>query len=300
MSSETQKGGLTSRDILIACVMNVMWGLNLIAVKKGVDLISPLTAAALRQAMVLMICFPALKIVPGRMRALIGLGVLSGGIFYIFINLSMAVSTNVSALAIAGQLGVPFSLIAAVIFLKERIHLYRIAGIVLAFGGVVLLVFDPAVVHEHAGIALTAGSCVVWAACSLIQRQLKGVPILTIYAWIGLLGSFTLFPLAWLFEPAGIERLPSVPLSAFGWVLFSALGSTVIGQGAMSYLLQKHPISSVVPLTLAAPVIAVIVSSLYFGTRLTPLMLAGGVIVMMGVAIVTIRTAKVKELEERS
>ena len=300
MGSEAPKGGLTPRDILIACVMNVMWGLNLIAVKKGVDLASPLTAAALRQVMVLMICFPALRVVPGRMRELIGLGILSGGVFYIFINLSMAVSTNVSALAIAGQLGVPFSLIAAVIFLKERIHKYRIAGIALAFGGVVLLVFDPAVVHEHAGIALTVGSCVVWAACSLIQRRLKGMPILTIYAWIGLLGSLILFPLAWLFEPAGVERLPALPLSALGWILFSALGSTVIGQGAMSYLLQKHPISSVVPLTLAAPVIAVIVSSFYFGTRITPLMAMGGVIVMIGVAIVTIRTAKTRELEEGS
>lgn len=300
MGSEAPKGGLTPRDILIACVMNVMWGLNLIAVKKGVDLASPLTAAALRQVMVLMICFPALRVVPGRMRELIGLGILSGGVFYIFINLSMAVSSNVSALAIAGQLGVPFSLIAAVIFLKERIHKYRIAGIALAFGGVVLLVFDPAVVHEHAGIALTVGSCVVWAACSLIQRRLKGMPILTIYAWIGLLGSLILFPLAWLFEPAGVERLPDLPLSALGWILFSALGSTVIGQGAMSYLLQKHPISSVVPLTLAAPVIAVIVSSFYFGTRITPLMALGGVIVMIGVAIVTIRTAKTRELEEGS
>ena len=41
-----------------------------------------------------------------------------------------------------------------------------------------------------------------------------------------------------------------LPLSTFGWVLFSALGSTVIGQGAMSILLQRHPVSTVVPLTL--------------------------------------------------
>lgn len=298
MTSQVHKGGLTSRDLLIACVMNVMWGLNLIAVKMGVDLVSPLTAAALRQVMVLIICLPGLKIVPGKMRELLGLGLLSGGIFYIFVNLSLAVSTNVSALAIAGQLGVPFSLIAAVIFLKERIHIYRIGGIALAFGGVVLLVFDPAVVHEHAGIALTAGSCLVWAACSLIQRRLKGMPILTIYAWIGLIGSIVLLPLAWVFEPESLAKLPGLPLSTFGWILFSALGSTVIGQGAMSFLLQKHPISAVVPLTLAAPVIAVIVSSLYFGTKLTPLMMLGGVIVMVGVAIVTIRTAKVRELEE--
>lgn len=112
--------GLTARDILIACVMNIMWGLNLIAVKMGVDLVSPLTAAWLRQAMVLAICLPALKIIPGKMRELLLLGVLSGALFYIFVNLSLAVSDNVSALAIAGQLGVPFSLIMAVMFLGEK------------------------------------------------------------------------------------------------------------------------------------------------------------------------------------
>lgn len=293
-------GGLTSRDILIACAMNLMWGLNLIAVKMGVDLVAPLTAAWLRQAMVLAICLPSLRIIPGKMRELLLLGLLSGALFYIFVNLSLAVSDNVSAMAIAGQLGVPFSLIMAVIFLGERIHKYRIAGIVLAFGGVVMLVFDPAVAHEQVGIALTAVSCLIWAFCSLIQRRLVGVPVLTIYAWVGLIGSLVLFPIALFFEPQSIVRLPSLPLSTLGWILFSALGSTVIGQGAMSLLLQRHPVSTVVPLSLVAPVIAVIASSLYFGTKLTPLMVAGGVIVMIGVAIVTIRTAKAKEAGQGS
>lgn len=292
--------GLTSQDILIACVMNIMWGLNLIAVKMGVDLVSPLTAAWLRQAMVLIICLPGLRIIPGRMRELILLGLLSGALFYIFINLSLAVSDNVGALAIAGQLGVPFSLIMAVIFLGERIHKYRIAGIALAFGGVIMLVFDPAAAHEQAGIALTAVSCLIWAFCSLIQRRLVGTPVLTIYAWVGLMGCIALFPIALFFEPQSIARLPSLPLSTLGWILFSALGSTVIGQGAMSVLLQRHPVSTVVPLTLVAPVIAVIAASLYFGTKLTPPMIAGGLIVMVGVAIVTIRTARVREAEESS
>ena len=293
-------GGLTSRDILIACAMNLMWGLNLIAVKMGVDLVAPLTAAWLRQVMVLVICLPSLRIIPGKMRELLLLGFLSGAVFYIFVNLSLAVSDNVSAMAIAGQLGVPFSLIMAVIFLGERIHKFRIAGIMLAFGGVVMLVFDPAVAHEQAGIALTAVSCLIWAFCSLIQRRLVGTPVLTIYAWVGLIGSLVLFPIALFFEPHSIWRVPSLPLSTLGWILFSALGSTVIGQGAMSLLLQRHPVSTVVPLSLVAPVIAVIASSLYFGTKLTPLMVAGGVIVMIGVAIVTIRTAKAKEAGQGS
>lgn len=292
--------GLTARDMLIACAMNLMWGLNLIAVKMGVDLVSPLTAAWLRQVMVLVICLPALKIIPGKMRELLLLGLMSGALFYIFVNLSLAVSNNISALAIAGQLGVPFSLIMAVLFLGEKIHGPRILGIVLAFGGVVMLVFDPAAAHEQFGIALTAISCLIWAFCSLIQRRLIGTPVLTIYAWVGLVGSLVLFPFAFWFEPQSFAELPSLPLSTFGWILFSALGSTVIGQGAMSILLQRHPVSSVIPLTLVAPVIAVIASSFYFGTRLTAHMIIGGVIVMIGIAIVTTRTAKAKEAGQGS
>jgi O-acetylserine/cysteine efflux transporter len=285
----------TARDLTIAAVMNVMWGLNIIAVKMGVDLIAPMTAAWLRQTMVLIICLPALRLVPGKMRELMLLGVLSGALFYIFINFSLAVSDNVSALAIAGQLGAPFSLILAIIFLGERVQKYRIIGMTLSFAGVILLVFDPSAVDEEAGIALTAAASLVWAICSLIQRRLIGVPVLTIYAWIGLIGSLILLPIAWVVEPQSVRSIPMLPLSTFGWILFSALGSTVIGQGAMSLLLQRHPVSSVVPLTLLTPVISVIVAAYYFKTPLTPIMIVGGLIVMAGVAIVTIRTAKAKE-----
>lgn len=282
-------------DILVAVAMNVMWGLNLIAVKMGVDLIEPLTAGWLRQVMVMLICLPALRVIDGKMRELLALGALSGALFYIIVNISMAVSTNVSALAIAGQLGAPFSLILAVVFLGERVHKYRIAGMALAFAGVVMIVFDPHAVDERLGLALTAAASFVWAICSLIQRRLIGVPVLTIYAWIGLIGTVVLGPLAFLVEPEAFKSLPNLPLSTFGWVLFSALGSTVIGQGAMSILLQRHPVSTVVPLTLPTPVISVIAASYWFGTKMTPVMIAGGVVVLFGVAIVTLRTARAAE-----
>lgn len=280
--------------------MNLLWGLNLIAVKMGVDLLAPLTAAWLRQVMVLLICLPALRIIPGKMWYLAALGVMSGALFYIVTNLSLAVAENVSALAIAGQLGVPFSLILAVIIFKERIHRTRILGIALSLGGVFLIAFDPAAINERLGLALTALASLIWAICSLLQRQLVGTPILTIYAWVGLFGSILIFPVALVAEPAAVAGLPDVTLKALGWILFSALGSTVIGQGAMSLLLQRHPVSTVVPLTLLAPVIAVIAASLYFGTRLTLPMIVGGIFVMVGIAIVTIRTARVKEGDFRA
>lgn len=286
---------LGARDIGVAIVMNLLWGMNIIAVKMSVETIPPLTAAFLRQAIVLIVCLSWLRIVPGRMRGLLGFGVLAGGVYFLVINLSMKVATNVSALAIAGQLGVPFSMLLAVLVLKERIHKYRIIGVALSLLGVGILVFDPAVANEYPGIALTALASFIWACSSLLQRNLKGVPVLTMYAWVGLIGTVTILPIIVIFEPEGLRAMPHIPLSSFAWVAFSAIGSTLIGHGSMTWLLQRHPISSVTPLTLAAPVLSVLFASLFFRTPLTPLMILGGIVALTGVAIVTIRSAKVGE-----
>ncbi|HEU4967429.1 DMT family transporter [Sphingomonas sp.] len=286
---------LGARDIAVAALMNLLWGMNIIAVKMAVIEIPPLTAALLRQAIVLLVCASWLRIVPGRMRELLGFGVLTGGLYFLVINLSMAVATNVGALAIAGQLGVPFAMLLAVVILKERIHKYRIAGVAMSLAGVGILVFDPEVAREIPGIALTALASLIWAGSSLIQRNLRGVPVLSMYAWVGLLGVAILLPVALVFEPEGVHGIPRLPLHSLGWVAFSAIGSTILGHGSMSWLLQRHPVASVTPLTLASPVLSVVFASLFFHTPLTPLMILGGIIALAGVAIVTIRSARVGE-----
>ena len=291
-SSEGRNRGFGVQDMIVVAAMNILWGFNIIAVKMAVTAIAPLTAGFLRQALVLLVCMGSLRIVNGRMRALTALGILSGGAFYVATNLSLAITHNVGALAIAGQLGVPFSLVLAIIVFRERIHLPRIIGIALSVGGIGLLVFDPTMVNEIPGLALTALASFIWAICMLIQRRLIGVPVLTIYAWIGLWGTITLGAIALLVEPEAMRSIPSLALGTLGWVAFSAIGSTVLGQGSMSWLLQRHPVSIVTPLTLAAPVIAVFATGWYFDTPPTMLMLAGGAIAMIGVAIVTIRTAR--------
>jgi O-acetylserine/cysteine efflux transporter len=286
---------LGARDLAVAAVMNLVWAMNIIAVKMAVIEIPPMTAALLRQGIVLLVCLSWLRVVPGRMKALFGFGVLTGGAYFVVINLSMKVATNVSALAIASQLGVPFAMLLAVVVLKERIHKYRIAGVAMSLLGVGILVFDPAVANEIPGIALTALASLIWAGSSLIQRSLRGVPVLTMYGWVGLFGVIIIGPVALLFEPEGVRSIPHLPLHSLGWVAFSAIGSTIIGHGSMSWLLQRHPVASVTPLTLASPVLSVVFASLFFHTPLTPIMILGGIIALTGVAIVTIRSARAGE-----
>ncbi|SNS39563.1 O-acetylserine/cysteine efflux transporter [Sphingomonas laterariae] len=286
---------LGPRDLIVALLINLTWGLNIIAVKMAVMATAPFAAGGLRQAVVLIACLPFLRWVPGRMRPLLVLAALNGTIFLIFTNFSLQVADNVSALAIAGQLGVPFSLILGVIFLGERIALPRMLGIALAFGGVVLLVFDPGIFSELPGLILMALGTFTWAVGAFLQRKLADVPALTIYAWIGLGGVIGLMPLSMWLEPGAFRNLPNLPLRDVGWLLFSGLGSSVIGQGGMAWLLQRHPISTVLPLTLGAPVIAVSASSYFFGTVLTPVMIAGGLLTLSGVVIITLRSARAKK-----
>jgi len=287
---EPAPAGLRATDILVAALINLVWGLNIIAVKMAVVATAPLTAAFLRQTVVLLVCLPFLRIVPGRTRVLLCLGLIVGA-FLMAVNLSLMVSTNLPALAIAGQLGVPFSLILAIIFLGERIALPRLLGIALTFSGVVIVVFDPGVAKELPGVLLTALGALFWAISSLIQRRLAGVPVLTIYAWIGLIGALMLGPAMLLAEPRTVAKLPQLPLRDLGWILFSGIGSTVMGQGGMAWLLQRHPVTTVLPLTLGAPVVAVAASSLFFGTVLTSTMIAGAMVAMIGVGIIVFRSA---------
>lgn len=285
------------RDLAVALAINLIWGLNIIAVKMSVNLVPPFTAALLRQAMVLVACLPWLRVVPGRMRDLIALSMVIGGAFFAIVNLSLVVTQNIGALAIAGQLGAPFSLILAVVFLGERIGPIRIAGMALAMSGCGLLVFDPMAAKEISGLLLTVFASLLWATGSLLQRRLIGVSIPTMYAWVGLGGTIVLAPLALFFERPVMTGAVTIPTVAFAWIAFSALGSTLIGSGGMAWLLQRHPVSTVIPVTLGAPVVGVLASSLVFGNPLTPVMVLGGVIAMAGVAIVTMRTAGAKEAE---
>ncbi len=272
--------------------MMLLWGFNIIAMKSVVDAAGALPGALLRQAIVALACLPFLRIVPGKMRLIVLLGVLSGGAFYVAIGLSLALATNISALAIAGQLGVPFSLILAVIFLKEKIGIPRLIGIILALFGVLLLVFDPEAGRELPALAISACGSMVWAIATLIQRNLGGIGVLNITGWLGLIGSLVILPFAVLIEPEGVAMLTSLSAETYAWTAYAAIGSSIGGHGAMVWLLQRHPISTVSPLTIPTPVISVCFATWWFGTPLSWLMIAGGLIALVGVSIVAIRNAQ--------
>lgn len=286
------------RHLLFILMIDLVMGSNPVITKLVVAEVAPVTAAFLRFILVFLACSPWLRWVPGRMGMVALTSLVAGAFFLAVTHISFSVADNVSALAIAGQLGVPFSVIFAMIFFRERVAWIRGMGIVLSLVGIAIVGFDPAIADERLGLLLTILGTLLWAAGSLMFRKLAGVPPLTIYAWLALISLPVLGLLSLLFEPGEIARVGSVPPATWGWIAFSALGTTVLGHGGMAWMLQRYPVSVISPLTLPAPLFAVVSAVIVFETPVTAQMVIGGLLTLAGVAIITIRSARKREIEK--
>lgn len=283
---------MRSAYVLLILVIDLLWAFNIIAIKEAVMAMPPLLSVALRYSVVLLACATALRIVEGRMGMILAMALITGAIQFGLGAYSYHVAHNLSALAIAGQLGVPLSLILAILIDGERIAWRRTVGILLALAGVTLLVFDPRIVDERLGIFLTFGASLCWAIGNLLFRRLAGVPVLTLYGWQALISIPLLLLASHFAEPGGLAGLRHVPMGAFGWIVYSAIAATLIGHVGMSWLLQRYPVTLITPYTLPTPLLAVVFATMYYGTPVTPLMWVGGALTIAGVAIITLRSAQ--------
>ena len=185
-------------DLSVAAAMNILWGMNIIAMKVTVGALAPFTAGAARLAIVGLICAPWMRPPAGRVKALALFGLITGGLFLLFLNLALKVSTNVGALAIVGQMAVPIALVLGAVILKERMNRAQLTGIAVAIVGIVVLMFDPRIFGELPGLLLMLLAATAWGTSSLVQRQLAGVHVLTLYFWTGLMGTVLLLPMSLL------------------------------------------------------------------------------------------------------
>ena len=279
--------------LALIMLINLIWAFNIVPIKVAVEAAGPLTAVLLRYVIVLVACLPWLRWLPGRMGWVLITGLVAGALFMGLGGVSFAVADNISVLAIAGQLGVPFSLILAVIVYRERIRWPRITAVALCFAGVAVMGFDPAIADESLALWLTVAASLCWAVGNLLFRKLAGVPVMTIHAWLAAISVPVLAVAAWAFEPERLAAVGTLSWQVWASLLYMGLASSLLGHGGMTWLLQRYPVALVSPLTLPTPLLSVIIAVIVFGTPITVQMVIGGVLTLIGVAIITLRTARV-------
>lgn len=283
---------LASRDLALLILVAATWSFNLVASKIGVTELPPILFTTLRFGLLSLVTLPFLRLFPGQMRTLLVAAFLSGAVQFAFMFTGLALARDVSTVAIATQLGVPITTLLSVWLLGERIRWRRILGIALAFGGVVLIGFDPQVLVYWEGLALVVVSCVFGSLGLIYIKRLEGVGPLELQAWIAITSWPLLLVLSLLLEEGQWTAVQGASWTGWGAVLFTALINSLLAHTAMFYLIQRYPVTSVAPLTLLSPVFSIAFSVTLLDETLSSRMLVGGAITLVGVFIVAVRDRK--------
>ncbi|HEX2493782.1 MAG TPA: EamA family transporter, partial [Steroidobacter sp.] len=90
---------LVGRDFALLIIMNLIWGLNLIASKIGVGQFPPIFLTALRFGSLALLLLPMLKVHRGQMGYLLGAALLTGPGAFALLFLGISLVKDVSAVA---------------------------------------------------------------------------------------------------------------------------------------------------------------------------------------------------------
>jgi O-acetylserine/cysteine efflux transporter len=107
-----------------------------------------------------------------------------------------------------------------------------------------------------------------------------------------LIGVAPLLALSAWFEPGQLSALRDAGAIAWGGVLYAALFASVIGHGVLYWLVQRHPISTLMPYLLLSPLFAIALGVLFHDDRLGVRLIVGGAMVLGGVLAIGLRARR--------
>ncbi len=286
---------VSQRHLLLLLLINAIWGFNIVAIKVGVDQFPPIFLSFLRMLVAGIVVLPFLRLRRGEMRWLLIAAVCNGGLHFALLFSGVALSKNMSSVAIAGQLGVPFATLLSIMLLGERIRWRRWLGITLAFVGVVIIGFNPDVFSSWAGLALVVASALVGAFGLVAIKRVHQLEPLELQAWICWSSLPILLLLSLWLEDGQAASLQSADLAGIGAVLYTGLAASVVAHTLYFSLVRRYPVTSVAPITVLAPLFSVGFAVWLLGDVMDWRLVAGGLMTLAGVAIIIAREGKIPD-----
>lgn len=226
------------------------------------------------------------------MSLIVQIGLCLGAGHYSLMFYALYLGDNISSLAIAAQLTVPFSTLLAFTVLGERIRFIRILAIAVSFLGVVVISFEPmGSAHILAMLAATVAAFIM-AVAAILMRRLQDVGVFNLQAWIALVSTCVLSLLSVLFESPDAETFKTIELIDYWSPVYSAIGATIIGHGSLYYLIQRYEVNKVTPFITLSTLFAIAYSIVLMDDRLTLKIIVGGSLTLLGVTIIALRNAR--------
>lgn len=265
------------------------WGGNYPIVRVGLENAPPLWLATFRAgtglgafALYLLPSWPRVLDARGKRDALL-LGVLNFGLFFgLWFVAAKAISPGITAVLVY-----TFPLWVAVLsapLLGHRLRALEWSSVALGFLGIVLVSepwtggprsLDPVAIVELLGAALA------WAAATvLVKRRFTGTEVkeANLYQLAG--GAAALLAASLLTEPTG-GIAPT--WSLLGSVLYMGLIGTAFAYAIWFSLLDRFRASTISAYVFLVPVVALFISALFFGERLSLIQAAGVAMVLASI-----------------
>ena len=279
---------MSLRDLGIVLVIMVIWGLNYPVAKIGTGAVPPMMMIALRFFLVGLLVLPFFKVPWAQLRRIFYLSI-TIGVFHFAPNFTGLKLVDSGMGAILNQLSVPFSAILAAIFFRDRLGWRRLLGMALAFAGVAILVGEPQRPTDYLGVFLMVAASLAWAVSLIQAKVLVGVHPLPLVGWMNLMAAPQLVALSLLLEESPVGTALDMGWTGLWPILYMAVFVSVVSHGLWYMLLHRYPINVAAPFALLTPVFGVLFGVLILDEAFTWFTLAGGLITLAGVAIITIR-----------
>jgi drug/metabolite transporter (DMT)-like permease len=288
-------GGSLLWSVLLVLV-TFIWGNSFIAIKHIVEYVSPLELVALRFVPVALTF--ALVLLPTRQREIwkmvqeeswrLGLLGLTGAVLY---NVFLAwgetrVPAGTASLIIA--LNPTFIYVLSLVLLGEAFHWRRAIGLGIAFSGLFVIIRwssgRAVTLSDTRYLFITMLAPTMWAIYTVSGKSLiaRHPPLLVTGVSMIFAGLSSLV----FVRPSLLTRLPSLPLSFWGAVLFLAWPCTVFAFLIWFSALERMAASRVAGFIYLVPMFSVSFSHWLLGEPITPALLLGAAVLIAGVWMV--------------
>lgn len=273
------------RDVLLALVVVVLWGVNFVVVEIGLETFPPFLLVALRYLLVL----PAAFFVPRpktKARYVIALGLFVGmGQFgLLFLAMHLGMPPGLSSLVLQSQ--AIFTVVFGLVLLRERPSGHQAVGLLVACAGMIVIGVEQGLHAELMPLLLVVAAGASWGVGNIVTRTARadGLPMVV---WSSFVPPIPLFALSLGVDgPTAVVRsFTRISWTAVGAVLFLAVLATIVGFGIWASLLRRHRAAAVAPFALLVPVVGMLTAWLAVGEHITLTELAGGVLVLLGLAV---------------
>jgi O-acetylserine/cysteine efflux transporter len=262
-----QSTRMSRGDWCCALAVIVIWGLNFVVMKLGLQTLSPMLLGALRfmAASLPFLLFVRPPKMPWIYVVAYGLAQGLGQFGLLFLGLQWGMTAGMASVVMQTQAF--FTVLLAVGLLRERAKPSQWCGLMLALAGLLVIAAgrgEGVLQMSLAGFVLTLGAAFMWAVSNLVARKASQVALgyspLSFIVWSSLVPILPFSLLAWV--QAGSQGLLQQWQAADGRALFAvlylALLATVLAYSLWTRLLQRHTAARVTPYSLLVPVVGLV------------------------------------------